>query len=121
MRPLLGLENSNYTGDDAPGGGAAHEDDDGEGMVSMAGVNANTAGLVRALQKIQGRNEEDADDAMLDALCKEPGGACALPTNKGKQKQKKGKEAPTATPAAAPTAAAAAAPAASSEVTPMVE
>jgi hypothetical protein len=106
MRPLLGLENSNYHSND-------HEDEDADGVVTASG--SSNAALVKALQGMHQRPEEDADDAMLDALCKAPGGACAVPQKKGK-----GKRGDTQAAAASAAATPASTPA-SSEATPMTE
>lgn len=81
MRPLLGLENNRLATAAGVSGDAADED----GLVTLTTSTPANAALVRALQGSSTRGEEDEEDAVLDALCKAPGGACAIPpkTNKG--------------------------------------
>ena len=108
----MGLENTRLVKPSGGGGGGGAggalpigDDDEGE-----SGGIAHDEQLLRALKSIgqqQGKagDEDDAEYAELDAMCKQPGGACALP-----DKKKGGaKGAKTAKPAAAAAADAAAA------------
>lgn len=78
MRPLLGMENYKYAGKLGAASGDADGDDD-PSVTTLSDANPATADLMRALQSIHQRTEEDEEDATMDALCKAPGGACALP------------------------------------------
>lgn len=82
MRPLLGLENSNLKSSTGDGPSNMDEDDD-DGMTNVSNRNAQAA-LLKALQGINSRTEEDEEDAAMDAVCRLPGGACALPPKKTK-------------------------------------
>lgn len=103
MRPLLGMENSKLKGEG--GDAATPADDDEEAGSTVVGHDAQ---LLRALQSVGEKgakavamDEDDADYQALDALCKTPGGACALPEKKGKAKGKN-VQGQAATPAPAP-------------------
>lgn len=116
MRPLLGMENTRLKGGEgaaAATGGAAADDDDDEGST----VVGHDAQLLRALQAVGEKgakggavamDEDDADYKALDALCKAPGGACALPEKKGTRGQGKEKKQTDAVAPAADAPAAAA-------------
>jgi len=91
MRPLMGMENTRLATAAGEGAGAAASaagDDDEEGTTKAA----HDAQLLRALQGVgngksagAAMNEDDADYAALDAICRGPGGACAVPPRKGKK------------------------------------
>jgi hypothetical protein len=111
MRPLMGMENSKLA-NSGVAVAADDGDDDEEGSTSVA----HNAQLMRALQGIgagkagggaASMNEDDADYAALDTLCKGPGGACAVPAKKANKKA----------PAAAAAASGADAPTAGAEET----
>ena len=101
MRPLMGLENSRLAKPAAVGAASSAVDEDEEEGASAAAHNDQ---LLRALQSIGGYagagskaagddDEDAADYAALDAMCKAPGGACEIPTKKqagGRAGKKKG-------------------------------
>jgi hypothetical protein len=83
MRPLLGLENYRYKG--AVAEAIADGEAEADGLVTVTSSNPATAGLLKALQGINGRGEEEEEDAAMDAICKAPGGACTIPPKKSQR------------------------------------